>query len=562
MRRVLSFAIGLSLSLSFGLASAQNWNVQERNLPEMGSSAGELLTPAKRAEYGSMMLAQLRHYNLILEDPLLNRWLNQVGQQLGKNSAKPNQDFTFFLVKDRQINAFATLGGYIGMNAGLILAADKEDEVAGVLSHEIAHVTQDHVLRSVERAKRDQLPMMLAILGAIAAAQSGSSSSGNAAMAIMTGAMGIAQQRQINYTRSGEQEADRIGIQTMIRSGYDPNAMADFFQVLQTRLRANGANYSGEDPPEYLMTHPVTLTRISEARALAEQYSKPGGMVPKNVAVPTIENRNSLLPKSLQVPVGGAASEPKSSNSATQTGPKSFKVVVRESAGFAFARERLRVLSEELPKQSLKEYQTIQRNGTLSEAQKYGLAVALAQSQEYKEALSLLTPLKASSPDNIWVSLSYADVLNRSGDVAKADAEFEQLVKRFPLDRAVALTYAESLTNRDNAASAKRALEVLRPLEGKVNDDPLYWLSVARAAQVSGDPVRAGEAFAENAYTRGFAEQALVQYETLKRRTDLDYYSRSRIDARIAKIKPLVLELRRQGQEDPDLHGRRAGGTG
>ena len=562
MRRVLSFAIGLSLSLSFGLASAQNWNVQERNLPEMGSSAGELLTPAKRAEYGSMMLAQLRHYNLILEDPLLNRWLNQVGQQLGKNSAKPNQDFTFFLVKDRQINAFATLGGYIGMNAGLILAADKEDEVAGVLSHEIAHVTQDHVLRSVERAKRDQLPMMLAILGAIAAAQSGSSSSGNAAMAIMTGAMGIAQQRQINYTRSGEQEADRIGIQTMIRTGYDPNAMADFFQVLQTRLRANGANYSGEDPPEYLMTHPVTLTRISEARALAEQYSKPGGMVPKNVAVPTIENRNSLLPKSLQVPVGGAASEPKSSNSATQTGPKSFKVVVRESAGFAFARERLRVLSEELPKQSLKEYQTIQRNGTLSEAQKYGLAVALAQSQEYKEALSLLTPLKASSPDNIWVSLSYADVLNRSGDVAKADAEFEQLVKRFPLDRAVALTYAESLTNRDNAASAKRALEVLRPLEGKVNDDPLYWLSVARAAQVSGDPVRAGEAFAENAYTRGFAEQALVQYETLKRRTDLDYYSRSRIDARIAKIKPLVLELRRQGQEDPDLHGRRAGGTG
>ena len=555
MRRVLSFAIGLSLSLSFGLASAQNWNVQERNLPEMGSSAGELLTPAKRAEYGSMMLAQLRHYNLILEDPLLNRWLNQVGQQLGKNSAKPNQDFTFFLVKDRQINAFATLGGYIGMNAGLILAADKEDEVAGVLSHEIAHVTQDHVLRSVERAKRDQLPMMLAILGAIAAAQSGSSSSGNAAMAIMTGAMGIAQQRQINYTRSGEQEADRIGIQTMIRTGYDPNAMADFFQVLQTRLRANGANYSGEDPPEYLMTHPVTLTRISEARALAEQYSKPGGMVPKNVAVPTIENRNSLLPKSLQVPVG--AVEPKSNNSATQTGPKSFKVVVRESAGFAFARERLRVLSEELPKQTLKEYQTIQRNGTLSEAQKYGLAVALAQSQEYKEALSLLTPLKASSPDNIWVSLSYADVLNRSGDVPKADAEFEQLVKRFPNDRAVALTYAESLTNRNNAASAKRALDVLRPLEGKVNDDPLYWLSVARAAQVSGDPVRAGEAFAENAYTRGFAEQALVQYETLKRRNDLDYYSRSRIDARIAKIKPLVLELRRQGQEDPDLHGRR-----
>lgn len=553
MRRFLAIAIGLALTVPTGVALGQNWSVEDRNLPEMGSSAGQLLTPAKRAEYGSMMLAQMRHYNLILEDPLLNRWLNDVGQQLGRNSAKPGQDFTFFLVKDRQINAFATLGGYIGMNAGLILAADKEDEVAGVLSHEIAHVTQDHVLRSVERAKRDQLPMLLAMLGAIAAAQSGGASSGNAAMAIMTGAMGLAAQRQINYTRSGEQEADRLGIQTLIRSGYDAGAMAEFFQVLQTRLRANGANYSGEEAPEYLMTHPVTLTRISEAKALAEQYSTPGGMAPRMADVPLIGNRNSLLPESLRAPIV----TPPGRSGGTQTGPKEFKVVVRESPHFAYARERLRVLSEETPKSTFNEYQSLQRRGALTDPQKYGLAVALLQSQQIKEALDVLTPLQRSMPDNLWVALSHADALNRSGSVAKADAEFEQLLTRFPRDRAVILTFAEVLTNRNNAAAAKRALQVLRPLEGKVNDDPLYWLTVARAAQVSGDDVRAGEAFAENAYTRGFAEQALVQYETLKRRTDLDYYSRSRIDARIAKIKPLVLELRRQGLEDEDLHGRR-----
>jgi hypothetical protein len=155
------FATGLFVGL--GKADAQ-----DNHLPDIGSSAGEVLGPAKQREYGEMALAQMRNYGYTLEDPLLAGWLQGVGDRLGAASDKPDQAYTLFLLKDRQINAFATLGGYVAVNAGLVLAANREDEVAAVLSHEFAHVTQSHVLRAVERAQRDSVPILLAMLGAIA----------------------------------------------------------------------------------------------------------------------------------------------------------------------------------------------------------------------------------------------------------------------------------------------------------------------------------------------------------------------------------------------------------
>ena len=180
-RRLLPFVLALAACLP---AAAQ-----DARLPDIGSSAGTVLSPARQAEYGAMTLAQLRHAGYVLDDPLLDGWLRDVGLRLGGSSDRPQQSFTFFLLRDRQINAFATLGGYIGMNAGLVLAADREDEVAGVLAHEIAHVTQQHVLRGAEKAQRDSLPILLATLGAIVAAQqAGGNSSGDAtSAAVMTG---------------------------------------------------------------------------------------------------------------------------------------------------------------------------------------------------------------------------------------------------------------------------------------------------------------------------------------------------------------------------------------
>ncbi|RPE81190.1 M48 family metalloprotease [Vulcaniibacterium tengchongense] len=548
MRRILLSA-ALTLALAGLCAPAQE-------LPDIGSSAGELLTPKQQEEYGAMMLAQLRHYDYLLEDPLLDGWLDAMGSRLAANSDRPKQPFTFFLLKERQINAFATLGGYIGVNSGLVLAADREDEVAGVLSHEIAHVTQQHVLRGVERAQRDQLPILLAMLGAIAAAQaSGGNSSDDAAQAAMVGAMGLMQQRQIDYTRSNESEADRLGIQTLSRAGYDPVAMADFFAVLQARSRSNAANYWGESP-DWLMTHPVTTLRITEAKQRAEQIRRaaqgaaevcvrdPQGPVecrreqpPQPPSFADEGAINPLLPKGISVAAAAAA-------------PKGG------TGRFDFARERLRVLSADTPQEAVREYERLARAGALDEAQRYGLALARLRANQAAAAAQSLAELLQRRPGDLWLGLAVAEAEARTGKADAADARFEALLRQNPGNRAVALTYASVLNERATPEAGRRAQAILRPLLGRSGQDATFQKLFARACEIAGDPIRAGEAYAEAAYLNGRPEQALVQLNTLKRRPDLDYYARARIEARIAAITPTVLELKRQGIRDEDL-GRR-----
>ncbi|WP_345777347.1 M48 family metalloprotease [Lysobacter sp. MMG2] len=546
LRRTALLTAALTLAVASLCAPAQ-----EANLPDIGSSAGELLTPRQQEEYGAMMLAQLRHYDYLLEDPLIDSWLETLGTRLAANSDKPKQPFTFFMLRERQINAFATLGGYIGVNSGLILAADKEDEVAGVLSHEIAHVTQQHVLRGAERAQRDQLPILLAMLGAIVAAQASSSnSSDDAAQAAMAGAMGLMQQRQINYTRSNESEADRLGIQTLARSDYDPEAMADFFTIMQARSRSNGANYWGESP-DWLMTHPVTITRITEAKdraarirreqgtsevcvrdpsgpAQCEKETAPRPHFPSDGAV------NPLLPPTLQANLG------------TAFGPGG-------TGRFDYARERLRVLSANTPSEAIREYERMGDAGKQTDAQRYGLAFARLRANQPAVAATALGDLLQKNPGDVWITLALAEAEARSGKRDSADARFEALLRQTPHNRAIVLSYADVLAERDTPQAGKRAQEILRPLLGSSANDATFQRVFARACEMAGDPVRAGEAYAEAAYLNGRPEQALVQLNTLKRRSDLDYYARARIEARIAAITPTVLELKRQGIRDEDL---------
>lgn len=518
-------ALALTLAVASLCAPAQ-----DNRLPDIGSSAGTVLGPADQRAYGQMMLSQLRNYDYVLEDPLVDEWLRGLGNRLGSASDNPEQGFTFFMMKDRQVNAFATLGGYVGVNAGLVLLAESEDEVAGVLGHEIAHVTQSHVLRSVERAQRDSVPILLAMLGAIAIAQSGSSSSGDAAMAAMASAQGIAAQRQIDYTRSNESEADRLGIQTLVRSGYEADAMARMFERMQALERSNQGGEK-ERTPDYLRSHPVTIVRIAEAKQRAEKATAAGSRFTPSFA----SSGNPLLPGSFRLaaaPGGGDAVQ------------------------FGWARERLRVLSANTPTAAVQEYERIRRAGSLDDAQRYGLAYAHLLAGHGAEAVRELAPLLAGYPGDTWLELAMAQAQARSGRQAEADARFEALLARMPRNRAVALTYAATLAERNNQAAGRRAQEVLRPLLASAADDPLFQATFARVNEIAGDPVRAGEAWAEAAYLNGRPERALVQLNTLKKREDLDYYARARIDARIAAITPVVLELRRQGVRDEALDRR------
>ena len=545
--RYLLLAAALTLTLAPMRAPAQ----EDARLPDIGSSAGELLNPAKQAEYGGMMLRELRNYGYLLEDPLLDDWLQSMGNRLGSSSDRPEQPYTFFMLKDRQINAFATLGGYIGMNAGLVLTARREDEVAAVLAHEVAHVTLQHVLRGVERAQRDQVPILLGMLAAIVAAQAaGGSSSGEASEAAIASAMALIQQNQINYTRSNESEADRLGIRTLSRSGYDVDAMADFFERMSFAMRGNSGGYS---VPDYLRTHPVTTTRVSESKQRAEQLKR--GMVTATTSVPGGGERVERMdPRKVQAPPSATVNP---------LLPSGFRFdpfdPVAEAAGsqFAWAQERLRALTANTPDAAIREYESLRRSSPdgLTDPQRYGLAVARLARQPAAAAAEL-SALLERHPDSLWVALALGEAESRSGRAAQANQRFDELLRRMPGNRPVALSYARVLVEQGGSEAGRRAQEVLRPLLARAGADPVFQQTFARASELAGDTSRAAEAYAEAAFLNGRPEQALIQLETLKKRGDLDYVTRSRVDARIAAITPTVLELRQQGIRDPDMERR------
>lgn len=523
MRILLPVAV---LSLAVGLACSAR--AQDTTLPDIGSSAGEVIDPRMEADYAAYMLYELRRMGLVLDDPLIDGWLQTMGYRLAAASDTPRQSFTFFMMRDRGINAFATLGGYVGMNAGLVLTAETEDEVAGVMAHEIAHVSQRHVLRAVERAQKDQIPILLAMIGAIAASQaaSNSSSSGddsgsNATAAAIAGAMALIQQRQINYTRSNESEADRVGIHTMARAGYKPDGMADFFERMQRVTRGNSGGYQ---LPDYLRSHPVTTTRISETRLRAQQMAS---TAPTRAPSPRSAS-NPLLPGAYSL--GGERADGGSDQ-------------------FQWARDRLRALSAPDPAASLREYRALARapGAEASDGREYGLALAQLRAGYPAEAEKTLDGLLARHPHQLWLELARAECASVAGKHELARERFDQLLLSYPDNRAVRLTYAQALAEVATAASGRRAQEVLRPLLAEGTDDPLLQQGFARASELAGDMIRAGEAYAEAAFLNGRAVDALNQLDALKQRDDLDYYQRARIEARMAAITPIVLEMERQG---------------
>jgi predicted Zn-dependent protease len=543
------------LALSTALAFAAGAAAQEApsGLPDIGSSAGGILSPAQEKMYGEMTLRELRRYNLLLEDPLVEAYFQNLGFRLVARSEKPRQPFTFFLVRSRDINAFATLGGYIGMNAGLLLTAEREDEVAAVLAHEIAHVTQRHVLRGAERAQKDSIPIALAMLGALIAAQQAGLED-DAVQAAIVGGVGLMQQRQINYTRSNEHEADRIGVHTLARAGYEPIAMADFFARMERAMRGN---QGGWQAPEYLRTHPVSTTRIGEAKDRAAQIQRERG-----VGRTCVHAADGSVSECRDT----RADEPM----VTDTGPINPLLPLSLAQGldhdsgggvsglFELARERLRVLSADSPAAALAEYERMQKSDPedFDDARRYGLAIAQMQLGKTGEAERALLALEATYPGMPWISLALAENAHRAGHRALAEDRYRGLLANLPSNRAVILSYARSLSEQGTAEAGRKAQDVLRPLLAEGASDPGLQHGFARASEIAGDTIRAGEAYAESAYLGGRPEDALNQLERLKKRDDLDYYQRARIDARIAAMMPTVLEWRDRGLRPQDQAGQ------
>lgn len=450
------------------------------NLPELGNSASDVLSNAEEREYAESLIRQMRAYELLVEDPLISDFFSDMGYNLASRSDQPEAAFTFVVLDQSVINAFATPGGVIALHSGLILLADTQDEVAGVLSHEIAHVTQLHMYRAFEKGRTMNILAMLAMMGLILA----SGGDGDIVTGAVVGAQAVAAQAQINFTRHNEVEADRVGIRTLAAAGYDPQGMADFFSKMSQTNRANG-----EGPPEFLRTHPMSVNRIAEA-----------------------ESRIQTLPP----------------------------VEAKEGRQFYIVQARLRALLEKDPNKAIKHFNS-ELKKPLTEAREnghlYGLAIAKQKNAEYDEAEAILSRLLEREPSRLAFQLQMANLQLTRGQHDQAIKAFADLYHSFPGNQAIAIEYGKALLDQNKPELAETASVVLRQqLVNRKNDPTLYAL-YAQAANLAGEDVRAIEAIAESYYQRGGTEEAIAQLESLERRADLDYYQRARVDARLMELR-------------------------
>jgi predicted Zn-dependent protease len=416
-----------------------------------------------------------------------------MGFNLVSRSDQPEAAFSFVILDQDVINAFAAPGGVIALHSGLILLADTQDEVAGVLSHEIAHITQLHMYRAFEKGKTMNIIAMLAMLGLILA----SGGDGQVVTGAVMGAQAAAAQAQINFTRHNEVEADRVGIRTLAAAGYDPQGMADFFSKMGQTSRANG-----EGPPEFLRTHPVSVNRIAEA-----------------------ESRIQNLP-----PVEAA-----------------------EGRQFYIVQARLRALLEKDPNKAIKHFKT-ELEKPLTDARKngnlYGLAIARQRNAEYDKAGAILSDLLEKEPSRLAFQLQMADLHLKRGQHEQAISALSDLYHSFPGNKAIALEYGRALLDQNKPEQAETASVVLRQQLVKGENDPALYALYAQAANIAGDEVRSTEAIAESYYQRGGTEEAITQLEKLTRQSDLDYYQRARVSARLMELRIESGETNEQARND------------
>src|SRR5882757_2777121 len=265
-----AFMVAFAVSSSVGLGWAAGTGATDQDLPELGSPANAAVSLEDEYQAGLGWFRQMGQGGSLLEDPETSDYIQQIGHSLSSHAEEGQHQFYYFVVRDPVINAFAMPGGFVAIDSGLILATRNENELAGVMAHETAHVTQRHLVRGLIDQSHAGLMSTAAMLAAILLGATAGHGSPDAMEGAILATQGAAIQHQINYTRANEFEADRIGIGTMASAGYDPLGMASFFQELDR----NSPDPSRTKAVEFLIDHPLSAERVAEARNRAEQIGR------------------------------------------------------------------------------------------------------------------------------------------------------------------------------------------------------------------------------------------------------------------------------------------------
>lgn len=449
-------------------------------LPDLGEASQAAFSPQTERRLGEAIMAQIRRDRSLLDDAELTEYLNSLGYRLVAASPDNRQDFEFFVIRDNSVNAFALPGGFIGVHTGLMLTAQSESEVAAVLGHEIAHVTQRHLARMIDKEKQSMITSLAAMAVAILASRSNPQLS-NAAVAA---AQATSIQNTLNFTREHEREADRVGLQILSQAGFDPHAAEAFFERLQkaTRLYDNNA-------PDYLRTHPVTSERIAD-----------------------IQNRLEGLPYR-QAP---------------------------DNADFYLLRAKLRA-ADDKPAQAVAFFEESLRDKKyLNEAaQQFGLAAALMRARQYERAERELAVARKALPANAIVENLAAQIKLADGKVDAALVVYRTALHNFPNRRPLVYAYADALMQaRQYAEVLKLVGNQLRTYPG---DARLYQLQ-AQAYSAQGKRLLSHQSQAEAYFRLGNLPAAVEQLTIGVKSGDGDFYQMSSAEARLRQLRTMDRE--------------------
>ena len=462
-------------------------------LPELGDSSAGLMSAKDEKALGQAWLKSFRGSVALESDPIIFEYLENLLFSLASFSQLKDKNIHLVVVKNPNINAFAVPGGVIGVNSGLLLYAETEGQLASVLSHEIAHLSQRHFSRSVEAAKSTNLATLAGMLAGIALAIG---SEGDAAQAVIIGSQAAALDAKLRYSRMHEKEADRMGMKTLVDAGYSANSAAAMFKQM-----LNVSRLYGNKTPEFLLTHPITESRVADARNRARQYN----------SSPSQLHLNYLLVKT--------------------------RAYVLTQASY---KNSITHFSSQLKKFSSKPSIENQSPEILyAEAARYGLAMAYQRDQQWRKARETLAPLLEKIPGRITYSLLDIAIDSGSGKTEVAENRLRDLSGLTPNNYAISMQLAEVLLKNNKAMDAQTVLSNLaatRPAQADI------WYALAESQGLAGDINGLHQSRAEFFLLRGNLSKAKRHYRQALHLSQKDFQQSAKIKHRLSLIKSLEKE--------------------
>lgn len=472
--------ITLIIALAGWLFFSVSASHAEVELPTLGDTSSVTISPLQERILGQKWLRAYRSQVLTSSDPLVIDYLETLFDQLLPYSQLEQKKIELVVVENKTLNAFAVPGGIIGIHTGLLNYAKTENQLAAVLAHEMGHLSQRHYARRLESEKNLMIPMLAGMLAGLVLA---ANSDGDAGMAAIMGTQAATQQARLSFSRQNEQEADRIGMQTMVDAGLDPYAASEMFEEM---MRANRLN---RRPPEYMLTHPVSERRVADAR-----------------------NRAMKFPY------------------------KPFD----DNLEFQLVRSRVRVDAQETPQIAAKMFKSeLDKESSSPDASRYGWVLALIRSSQFDQARAALAPLLEKDPTRISYQIMRADIEIAAERHKAGLAILEEQLQKHPGNYPLTIRYAEALMK---AGIYKESAAILDRLSRTRSNDDYVWYLLAEVNGLAGNILGVHEARAEYFILNGVYDRAAIQLRNALKYTQGSAYRTAMIEERLKYTEAQMLD--------------------